>query len=234
MMQDTLARKLRVLRAERGLTLRDVERLTSVDKDTLSKIERGVRHPQDVTLARIAKGYGIPFEQLLEEPVPLVEAPGAGPEEETFEEVMNRERRGGLTEADFLERYEEITRGYRSSWRIALEGLVESGEKLLSSGVFERGRVEQFFSDVAAVSQGVAEALRTNVENNRLRSRYKPPVTAEGIDEIMATDFSVPAVSIIALSDKVYAAASKRFSESELELARRKRGEARRALGLAA
>jgi transcriptional regulator with XRE-family HTH domain len=78
-MQDTLARRLRVLRAERGLTLRDAERLTGVDKDTLSKIERGVRHPQDVTLARIAKGYEVLVEELIEEPVPLGEAPEAGP-----------------------------------------------------------------------------------------------------------------------------------------------------------
>jgi transcriptional regulator with XRE-family HTH domain len=77
-MQDTLARRLRVLRAERGLTLRDAEHLTGVDKDTLSKLERGLRHPQDVTLAKIAKGYGVPVAELLEEPVPLGEAPEAG------------------------------------------------------------------------------------------------------------------------------------------------------------
>src|SRR5918997_360460 len=73
-MQDTLARKLRVLRAERGLTLREAEELTGVDKDTLSKIERGLRHPYDVTLSKLAKGYGVPVEDLLEEPVPLAEA----------------------------------------------------------------------------------------------------------------------------------------------------------------
>ena len=66
-MQDTLARKLRVLRAERGLTLREAEELTGVDKDTLSKIERGLRHPYDVTLSKLAKGYGVPVEELLEE-----------------------------------------------------------------------------------------------------------------------------------------------------------------------
>ena len=70
-MQDTLARKLRVLRAERGLTLREAEELTGVDKDTLSKIERGLRHPYDVTLSKLAKGYGVPVEELLEEPVYL-------------------------------------------------------------------------------------------------------------------------------------------------------------------
>jgi transcriptional regulator with XRE-family HTH domain len=75
-MQDTLARKLRVLRAERGLTLREAEQLTGVDKDTLSKIERGLRHPYDVTLSKLAKGYGVPVEELLEEPVPLGEFAG--------------------------------------------------------------------------------------------------------------------------------------------------------------
>jgi transcriptional regulator with XRE-family HTH domain len=72
-MHGSLPTKLRVLRAERGLTLRDAERLTGVDKDTLSKIERGRRDPQDITLAKIAKGYGVPVEELLEEPVPLGE-----------------------------------------------------------------------------------------------------------------------------------------------------------------
>ncbi len=66
-MQDTLARKLRVLRAERGLTLREAEELTGVDKDTLSKIERGLRRPYDVTLSKLAKGYGVPVEELLEQ-----------------------------------------------------------------------------------------------------------------------------------------------------------------------
>jgi transcriptional regulator with XRE-family HTH domain len=66
-MQDTLARKLRVLRAERGLTLREAEQLTGVDKDTLSKIERGLRHPYDVTLSKLARGYEVSVVDLLEE-----------------------------------------------------------------------------------------------------------------------------------------------------------------------
>ena len=65
-MQDTLARKLRVLRAERGLTLREAEQLTGVDKDTLSKIERGLRHPYDVTLSKLARGYEVNVVDLLE------------------------------------------------------------------------------------------------------------------------------------------------------------------------
>jgi transcriptional regulator with XRE-family HTH domain len=74
MVQGSLAHRLRVLRAERGLTLREAASLTGVAKETISDIERGLRHPHDPTLAKIAKGYGVPVGDLLEEPVPLAEA----------------------------------------------------------------------------------------------------------------------------------------------------------------
>jgi len=73
-MQGSLAKKLRVLRAERGLTLRQAAEQAGVRPGTLSELERGLHRPHDITLSRVAKGYGIPVEELLEEPVPLAEA----------------------------------------------------------------------------------------------------------------------------------------------------------------
>src|ERR687889_514818 len=75
MMQESLAHKLRVLRAERGLTLREAAAKSGVAKETISDIERGLRHPHDPTLAKIAKGYSVPVEELLEDPVSLESAP---------------------------------------------------------------------------------------------------------------------------------------------------------------
>lgn len=69
MVEKSLATRLRVLRAERRLTLREVEARTGVAKETISDIERGVRHPQDRTLAKLADFYGVPVEDLLKEPV---------------------------------------------------------------------------------------------------------------------------------------------------------------------
>jgi transcriptional regulator with XRE-family HTH domain len=63
----TLDMKLRVLRAERALTLREASERTGVDKVALSRYERGLLHPQDRTLAKIARGYGVPVAELLEE-----------------------------------------------------------------------------------------------------------------------------------------------------------------------
>ena len=85
MTQESLSRRLRVLRAERGLTLREAASRTGVAKETISDIERGLRHPHDPTLAKIAKGYGVPVQDLLEEPefslAGKAEAPPPGPED---------------------------------------------------------------------------------------------------------------------------------------------------------
>jgi transcriptional regulator with XRE-family HTH domain len=67
MAQDPLARKLRVLRAERGLTLRDVEAITGVDKHTVSYAERGIRKPFPTTLRKLAEGYGVSVAELMED-----------------------------------------------------------------------------------------------------------------------------------------------------------------------
>jgi len=76
MMQSSLARKLRVLRAAKGWTLREAAAEVGCTKETLSNLERGLQHPHDITLSRIAEGYGVAFEELLEEPVTLGEVAG--------------------------------------------------------------------------------------------------------------------------------------------------------------
>jgi transcriptional regulator with XRE-family HTH domain len=75
MTQTSLGRRLRLLRAERQLSLRQAAARAGVVKETISDIERGATHPQDVTLAKLAHAYEVPVEDLLEEPVPLTEAP---------------------------------------------------------------------------------------------------------------------------------------------------------------
>ncbi len=78
MMRGSLAERLRVLRARRGFTLTEAAERAGVQRQTLALLERGERHPHTPTLHKLAKGYGIPVEDLLEEPVPLAEAPETG------------------------------------------------------------------------------------------------------------------------------------------------------------
>ena len=68
MISGSLAERLRVLRAQRGMTLVEAAEQVGVGRDTLSDLERGRRHPVMPTLAKIAQGYGVPVEDLLEEP----------------------------------------------------------------------------------------------------------------------------------------------------------------------
>jgi transcriptional regulator with XRE-family HTH domain len=69
MTQGSLAEKLRVLRAREGLSLTEAAARAGVTRDTLSDLEHGKRQPYMPTLSKIAAGYGVPVEGLLEEPV---------------------------------------------------------------------------------------------------------------------------------------------------------------------
>ena len=69
MMHESLPQTLRVLRARRGWTLVEAAGRAGVGRDTLSDLERGRQHPSVPTLTKLAKGYGVPVEELLEEPV---------------------------------------------------------------------------------------------------------------------------------------------------------------------
>ncbi len=76
-----LAARLRRVRLERGLTLRQAAEQTGVTKETLSDLERARRQPHPPTLRRIAQGYSVEIRDLLgpmieAESVPLGKAPG--------------------------------------------------------------------------------------------------------------------------------------------------------------
>lgn len=66
-MQESFAMRLRILRARKGLTLIEASEQTGVDRHTLSSLERGGREPRYPTIHKIAQGYGIPVEDLLED-----------------------------------------------------------------------------------------------------------------------------------------------------------------------
>jgi transcriptional regulator with XRE-family HTH domain len=66
-MQKTLAARLRVLRARKGLTLLAASEQLGIDRHTLRDLELGRgRTPRYPTLAKIAEGYDVPVEDLLE------------------------------------------------------------------------------------------------------------------------------------------------------------------------
>jgi transcriptional regulator with XRE-family HTH domain len=66
-MQRSLAERLRVLRARKGLSLLAASEELGIDRHTLRDLELGRgRTPRYPTLAKIAEGYDVPVEDLLE------------------------------------------------------------------------------------------------------------------------------------------------------------------------
>ena len=62
-----IAVKLRDLREERGLTHKEAAELAGVSHLTLIRLESGERPPYMPTVTKIARGYGVPVEELVGE-----------------------------------------------------------------------------------------------------------------------------------------------------------------------
>jgi transcriptional regulator with XRE-family HTH domain len=75
-------KKLRRIRAEKGLTMDTLEERTGVSKRTISEIERGMRTPQTLTLAKLANALGVKLDDLLEEEAPKTPGPARQPDTE--------------------------------------------------------------------------------------------------------------------------------------------------------
>jgi transcriptional regulator with XRE-family HTH domain len=66
-MPGPIALKLRDLRIQRGLTQEQAAELARVTPRTLIDLESGKRPPYMPTLTKIARGYGVSLEELVEE-----------------------------------------------------------------------------------------------------------------------------------------------------------------------
>jgi transcriptional regulator with XRE-family HTH domain len=104
-MQESLGHRLRVMRAERGLSLREAARRAGVVKETISDIERGHTHPYDVTLAKLARAYDVPVEEFLEERVPFDDSSRGAAAEEGADPLDGWIGRA-LSEGDFARDFE--------------------------------------------------------------------------------------------------------------------------------
>ena len=68
MRRGSLDKRLRILRAERGYSLTNASEKIGIDRHTLRQLELGEREPYYGTLRKIAAGYGVEIEDLVETP----------------------------------------------------------------------------------------------------------------------------------------------------------------------
>ena len=169
-MRGSLALKLRVLRAERALTIEQAAERAGVTPETISDAERGRRHPYLPTLRKLAKAYDVPVEELLsaeeeqkekEEPVlaPLDEASSPRPA------VVA----GGATREEAAEKLEQqlyaparIAQGWHR--------LAQRWEERLERGDFDARSLEDFIDTLEDVALGMEANVAA--EKKELRARY--------------------------------------------------------------
>jgi transcriptional regulator with XRE-family HTH domain len=104
MMNETLARKLRVLRAAQGITLREAEELTGVTRETLGALEHGQRGAYTNTLQKIAEGYGTTVSELLGEESVLTSPKADASQEEAGHPYHQRTLRDSISVDDTVKR----------------------------------------------------------------------------------------------------------------------------------
>ena len=59
-------KKLQLLRIERGLSQKDLEKIADVTDVTISSIECGRTNPSRLTLGKLAKALGFPVDEFME------------------------------------------------------------------------------------------------------------------------------------------------------------------------
>jgi len=127
-MQESLGHRLRVMRAERGLSLREAARRAGVVKETISDIERGHTHPYDVTLAKLARAYDVPVEELFKEPVPLDES-SRGAVAERGADPLDGWIDRALSEGDFALKFERAKSSQELADELHRAKIAESDER---------------------------------------------------------------------------------------------------------
>ncbi len=120
-MQTSLAERLRIIRAQQGLTLVQAAEKIGVDRHTLRDLELGRRSPYFPTMEKIAKGYGVPVEELLEAPVPLDEAPTTGASLSEFLEERCGHAYLALPRSEFEEMFDRLSEDDPARRELALE-----------------------------------------------------------------------------------------------------------------
>jgi len=172
-MRGSLALKLRVLRAERALTIEQAAERAGVTPETISDAERGRRHPYLPTLRKLAKAYDVPVEELLsaeeeqkekEEPVlaPLDEASSPRPA------VVA----GGATREEADEKLEQqlyAPARIAQDWHQLAQLFSDELEKV-EKGDSEASSLEILIDTLENVALGMAANVAA--ERKELRARY--------------------------------------------------------------
>jgi transcriptional regulator with XRE-family HTH domain len=154
-----------------------LEERTGVSKRTISEIERGMRIPQTLTLAKLANALGVDLDELVEDEARKAPAP---PPEDGERGSKEKPEEQGSPQATFDA--EALGRALASQWRAALDDLEETkARRAIYGGQLLRLAVEAHKTRVGfeAAAQGGYANRPEFRETLRLMDRALSAVKAE-------------------------------------------------------
>jgi transcriptional regulator with XRE-family HTH domain len=160
--------RLAKLREQKALTLHDLEKLSGVGADGISKIENGHRKPRPATLRKLARALEVEVEDFFRESaVPLTEAPRkAG--QSLLERAQDAARQDEKKDA------QAVNRLFASEGVLPWTNIAEFEEDRFRAELRARGFPDEYFEGfiwplVTTVNQQEREISRLREENSQLR-----------------------------------------------------------------
>ena len=206
-MPGLLPKRLRVLRAERGLTITRAAELAGVTRETLRELELGRRTSHEPTLAKIANAYGIPVAELveLEESVaPLAEAPK--PHSPAATETKEEERRVIPQREEGLKRHIEFMSRLKDQRAAEVEEAEQSADQRIppqDTWIFQMEGADKLLRERLEISGtlGFAEAVREGRMMADLKARPLCIKLLSLLAELEALTAQAKALSVSVHSD---------------------------------
>ena len=179
--------RLAELREQKALTLHDLEELSGVGADGISKIENGHRKPRPSTLRKLARALGVEVEDFFREPaVPLAETPRkTGPDFAGLPGLDAALRRHGMRPRELAHRagmttgelFDYEVGEKKPSWEIVTRlAAALSPDCFAADLVAPPERAEAFIAENQqqnAVSQDKRDELLQEMREERLRNPAK-------------------------------------------------------------
>jgi transcriptional regulator with XRE-family HTH domain len=158
----TFGERLRELRAERQLSLRQVKERGGPNKDTMSLLERGVHSPHAQTLGRIAQAFGMSVAELRTEldaaqPPPLGQAPPS-PEQPPLNGFEEERRANWRSAVNHARRLREGSRAQLEELLAAWQASRERGE-LRSARRGSLDEIAQLFNNAYGATHALVDIL---------------------------------------------------------------------------
>jgi len=151
--RQMVGERLAELREQKALTLHDLEELSGVGADGISKIENGHRKPRPATLRKLARALGIEVEDFFREPaVPLAETTAGTSMQLTWQSVREILERG-QDAARLDEKGAQVVNQLQSILEILGRGQDEKGAQAVNrlvarEGVLPWTNIAEFEEDV--------------------------------------------------------------------------------------